>query len=244
MLGAFGARERAWRCFAKLAIGRPGTTNDCAHDRPARRARASTDVDLQETPVDGPLTLAQFPSELLVMLAEMLGNPLALLVSKAHLSKAFREAAGNAQAILTHADLRTWSGTVDDACVAAVVSKSTLALNLGGCDKITDEAVVAVASRCPQLTMLDLYGCDQITDAAVVAVASRCPLLTTLDLGYCRNITDEAVVTVASIRPLLTTHDLWWAATSPTRRWGRWPRGARSSRRSTWPAAAISPTRR
>ena len=37
--------------------------------------------------VDGSLILAEFPSELLVILAETLGNPLALLVSKAHLSR-------------------------------------------------------------------------------------------------------------------------------------------------------------
>ena len=34
--------------------------------------------------VDGSVILANFPSELLVLLAEMLGNPLVLLVSKAH----------------------------------------------------------------------------------------------------------------------------------------------------------------
>ena len=46
--------------------------------------------------VDGSLILVGFPSELLVQLVESLGNPLALLVSKAHLSKAFCEAARNA----------------------------------------------------------------------------------------------------------------------------------------------------
>ena len=176
-----------------------------------------TDVNLQETPVDGSLILAGFPSELLVLLAETLGNPLALLVSKAHLSKAFCEAARKAQATLTHADFNTWSGTVDDAFVAAVVRKSILLLTLSlrGCDKITDAAVMAVASGCPQLTTLDLRDCDQITNAAVVAVASRCPRLTSLNLIGCRSITDAAV------------------------HW-RWPQGARYQQRSTCPAATTS----
>ena len=53
-----------------------------------------TDVETdRQDLVDGSLILAQFPSELLLQLAESLGNPLALLVSKAHLSKAFCEAA-------------------------------------------------------------------------------------------------------------------------------------------------------
>ena len=139
----------------------------------------------QETLVDGSLILVGFPSELLVQLVESLGNPLALLVSKAHLSKAFCEAARAAQATLAHADIHKWARTVDDAFVAALVLNcSQLAsLSLEWCDEITDAAVVAVASGCKQLTTLKLYGCDKITDAAVQAVASACPHLTVHLLG-------------------------------------------------------------
>ena len=49
-------------------------------------------------------------------------------------------------------------------------------LSLSGCGNITDVAVVAVASGCPQLTTLvlgGLWNCeDNITDAAMMAVAS------------------------------------------------------------------------
>ena len=69
------------------------------------------ETDFHDARIDGSLILAEFPSELLLVLAEALGNPLALLVSKAHLSKAFREAARAAQASLKHADLRAWART-------------------------------------------------------------------------------------------------------------------------------------
>ena len=133
------------------------------------------------------LKLADLPSDILAILAEMLGNPLALLVSKAHLSKAFYEAARYALGLLEHASLHRWSGTVDDAAVAAVVSKCTQlsSLHLWSCRNITEVAVAAVASGCKQLTSLNLGGCGNITDAAVVAVASRCKQLTTL---YLRNV--------------------------------------------------------
>ena len=158
------------------------------------------ETDREEQLVDGSLILAGFPSELLVILAEKLGNPLALLVSKAHLSKAFREAARAAQATLTHIDLCNCAWRVDDAAVAAVVSKCTQlsSLKLGGRYKITDAAVVAVALGCKQLTTLDLACCRNITDAAVLAVASGCKQITTLNLDHCGNITDAAVVAVAS----------------------------------------------
>ena len=86
----------------------------------------------QDELVVGSLILAEFDPELLLHLAEMLGNPLALLVAKAHLSKGFCRAAHDAQALLKHADLRKWSRTVDDAVVAAVVSKCTQLPRLSG----------------------------------------------------------------------------------------------------------------
>jgi len=71
-----------------------------------KETKLCTDVVRQDTMVDGSLILAEFDPALLVFLAETLGNPLVLLVAKAHLSKAFREAARNALALLKCADLR------------------------------------------------------------------------------------------------------------------------------------------
>ena len=179
----------------------------------------------QDAQVDGSLILANFPSELLVILAETLGNPLTLLVANAHLSKPFHAAACAALAILEDADLSEFSQTVDDSAVAAVVSMcpQLSSLDLQRCKNITDAAVIAVASSCKQLVSLDLGFCNitdaallvalasgckkltalslsgcEITDAAVVAVASKCKKLTRLHLGGCENITDAAVVAVAS----------------------------------------------
>ena len=178
-------------------------------DMPEEHA-PGTDLVCDGDEVDIGLKLAGLPGEILVQLAETLGNPLALLVSKAHLSKAFREAARDALGLLKHVCLHEWKRTVDDAAVAAVVSKCTQlsSLNLEGCEKISDAAAVALASWCPQLVTLDLGACHNITDAAVVAVASGCPQLSLLILEDCDKITDAAVVAVASGCPLLTTLDL------------------------------------
>ena len=95
-------------------------------DMPEEHAPGTNLVDGDE--LDIGLKLAGLPGEILVQLAETLGNPLALLVSKAHLSKAFREAARDALGLLKHACLHKWltiDWMVDDAVVAAVVSKCT-----------------------------------------------------------------------------------------------------------------------
>ena len=155
----------------------------------------------QEDPVDASLILAKFDPELLVLLAETLGNPLVLLISNAHLSKAFCEAARNAQGLFKHAELRL---RADDAAVASVVSKcpQLSSLDLRYCRTITDVALRAVASSCPQLSSLSLGYCNKIADAAV---AKGCPKLSSLDLGCCDMITDGAVVTVASGCPQLSS---------------------------------------
>ena len=205
-----------------------------------------TDVetDCEETLVDGSLLIAGLPREILVQLAETLGNPLALLVSKAHLSKAFCEAARNAQGLLSQADLLRWVWRVDDAVVAAVVAKCTQLslLNLHSCGRITDVAVKAVASKCKQLTTLHLAWCSNITDEAVVAVASECKQLTTLGLVCCRSITNAAVLAVASECKLLTTLDLYQCTKitdEAVMAVASGARGARSSSRSTWVQGAV-----
>ena len=90
----------------------------------------------EEDPVDGSPILAELPSELLVLVAQTLGNLLALLVSKAHLNKAFRAAAC---ALLkrpssTRRPSRVESDgvrTVDDGVVAARWSQSAPSSPLG-----------------------------------------------------------------------------------------------------------------
>ena len=92
---------------------RPGSQHDLGaaemSDTP-EEPEPGTNADRQDTLVDLGLKLAGLPDELLLQLAETHGNPLALLVSKAHLSKTFCEAARAAQATLTHIDLAIGDG--------------------------------------------------------------------------------------------------------------------------------------
>ena len=125
---------------------------------------AGVETGRRESPVDGSLILAEAQ---VTERAKALGNLLALLVSKAHLSKAFWicRAARDAKGLLEHVELREWTTTVGDAAVAAVVSKCSQlsSLNRWGCSNITNAAVVevvAVASGWKHLKMLDLRDCQ------------------------------------------------------------------------------------
>ena len=109
-----------------------------------------TDVDCDSKAIDIGLKLAGLPVEILLQLAETLGdgNPLALLVSKAHLSKAFCGAARDALGLVKQLDL----GTDED----------------GYCEWTLTPDAAAVFSKCSQLSSLRLGTCR---NAAVVAVA-------------------------------------------------------------------------
>ena len=78
---------------------------------PPNTKKPCTDVGSggQEEQIDAGLILAEFDPVLLLRLAELLENPLELLVSKAHLSKGFYKVAHAAQGLLGYAALRKWS---------------------------------------------------------------------------------------------------------------------------------------
>ena len=93
--------------------------------------------------------LAENP-DVLVLLANAVGNPLTLLV--AILPKVSRRCGGAAEqalATLTEVDLHPFH------------------------ERLTYAAVAAIAVGCPRLTSLNLYGCERITDATVAAVAAN-----------------------------------------------------------------------
>ena len=52
------------------------------------------------------------------------------------------------------------------------------------------------------LTALNLSGCDDISDEAVRCVVDRLPLLTSLDLGDCARLTDKAAKQVMRLQKL------------------------------------------
>ena len=81
-------------------------------------------------------------------------------------------------------------------------------IDLGGCWRISDVGVSAIAQGCPQLTSINLGGCDSISDVGVSALAQGCPLLTSINIGGCRRISDRGVSALAQGCPQLTSIDL------------------------------------
>ena len=159
---------------------------------------------LDAPPLVDPLGLDDLIEEkldVLVLLANAVGNPLTLLV--AILPKVSRRcgvAAAQALATLPEVDLSPFREGSTDAAVMAIAEgcPQLTSLDLGDCEQITtydsysgrmpesrgQPAALHADHRrgddsysggCPELTSLDLSGCRQITDAAVTAVVARCP---------------------------------------------------------------------
>ena len=47
-------------------------------------------------------------------------------------------------------------------------------------NRLTDEDVIEVVAKYPNLLTIDLWGCEKLTDAAIVEIARHCPQLQTL----------------------------------------------------------------
>ena len=56
-------------------------------------------------------------------------------------------------------------------------------LVLTGCSKITDNAVISIASACPLLQRIDLEGVPLVTCKGVTSLATHCPYLNSIDIS-------------------------------------------------------------
>ena len=70
-------------------------------------------------------------------------------------------------------------------------------LNLSGCTRLSEEAVVGVLRACQHLEDVNLSNVAGVTDGVLDAVAHACPKLRTLRVSWCRGVTDSGVKAVA-----------------------------------------------
>ena len=92
--------------------------------------------------------------------------------------------------------LVTVTGTVD----TGEIRQWWAALNGRGLKwrKLTDAAVIALASGCPGLISVNLNRCSKLTDAAIIALSNDCPGLVSVSLNRCSNLTDAPIIALAN----------------------------------------------
>ncbi|XP_054584743.1 F-box/LRR-repeat protein 15 isoform X1 [Eptesicus fuscus] len=71
---------------------------------------------------------------------------------------------------------------------------------LAGCGQLSRRTLGALAEGCPRLQRLSLAHCDWVDGLALRGLADRCPALEELDLTACRQLKDEAIVYLAQRR--------------------------------------------
>lgn len=71
---------------------------------------------------------------------------------------------------------------------------------LAGCGQLSRRALGALTEGCPRLQRLSLAHCDWLDGLALRGLADRCPALEELDLTACRQLKDEAIVYLAQRR--------------------------------------------
>ncbi|XP_012873047.1 PREDICTED: F-box/LRR-repeat protein 15 [Dipodomys ordii] len=73
-------------------------------------------------------------------------------------------------------------------------------VSLAGCGQLSRHALRMLAGGCPRLQRLSLAHCDWVDGLALRGLADRCPALEELDLTACRQLKDEAIVYLAQRR--------------------------------------------
>ncbi|KAG9450439.1 hypothetical protein H6P81_010404 [Aristolochia fimbriata] len=67
------------------------------------------------------------------------------------------------------------------------------ALNLNGCQKISDHGIAAVTIACPNLKSFSIYWNVRVTDLAVKHLVNNCRKITDLNLSGCKGISDQSL---------------------------------------------------
>lgn len=107
----------------------------------------------------------------------------------------------------TRRHLRPENSITDENLIELVTKYPNLtSLDLSKYQHITDNTVLKVTQMRPKLTELNLLTLTKITDDTLIEVSQNCPNLTWLNLEICLNITDAALVKVAQMRPHLKIH--------------------------------------
>ncbi|KAG5013917.1 hypothetical protein AAZX31_09G221600 [Glycine max] len=143
-----------------------------------------------------------------------------------HLQKLRFRGAESADAIihLRARNLRELSGDycrkITDATLSVIVARHELleSLQLGPdfCERISSDAIKAIAHCCPNLNKLRLSGIRDVNADAINALAKHCPKLTDIGFIDCLNVDEVALGNVLSVRFLSVagTSSMKWGVVS------------------------------
>ncbi|CAN1276870.1 F-box/LRR-repeat protein 3 [Linum perenne] len=94
---------------------------------------------------------------------------------------------------------------IDDEGLKSISRCSKLSsLKLGICLNITDDGLSHIGIYCSKLTELDLYRSAGIGDSGILAIASGCPDLEMINMSYCKDITDSSLISLSKCLRLNT----------------------------------------
>ncbi|GAV82451.1 Arm domain-containing protein/F-box-like domain-containing protein [Cephalotus follicularis] len=109
---------------------------------------------------------------------------------------------------------------ITDATLSMIVARHEVleSLQLGPdfCERITSDAIKAIAFCCPKLKKLRLSGIRDVFGDAINALAKHCPNLTDIGFLDCLNVDDVALGNLASVRFLSVagTSNMKWSVVS------------------------------
>ncbi|KAM6185901.1 F-box/LRR-repeat protein 15 [Rhynchocyon petersi] len=118
-------------------------------------------------------------------------------IPRAALTRLLRDAEGLQELML--APCYEWLS--DEDLVPVLVRNPQLrSVALAGCGQLSRRTLGALAEGCPRLQRLSLAHCDWVDGLALRGLLNRCPALEELDLTACRQLKDDAIIFLARRR--------------------------------------------
>lgn len=149
------------------------------------------------------------------------------LASRCSKMQKLRFRGGESASVVMHLqarDLREISGDfcrdISDATLSVLAARHEMLENLqlgpDFCERISSDAIKAIAFCCPRLQTLRLSGVRDVDGDAINALAKHCMRLTEIGFTDCVNVNEVALGNVASVRflSLAGTRNLKWTSAS------------------------------
>ena len=87
---------------------------------------------------------------------------------------------------------------INDTTFEGINTRFLQSINLGDCENLTDDGILAICDGCNHLLSIDLTCCGEITQSGISRLAQKCPLLKSIVLNSCDGITDNCLSIVAN----------------------------------------------
>lgn len=83
-----------------------------------------------------------------------------------------------------------------------LISENAKHININGCHRVSDNSIIHISNKCPNLENLELYWMPHITNKSMTEIFNKCSKLKSLNLSGCKSLTNESLSLIKNLHNL------------------------------------------